>query len=93
MNQRRKFSSEQKAQIVLTIIKKESTLLEVSQKYSITPSLLHKWRDLFLAKAASVFNENNDESDKDKKIKHYEHVIAKITTQNDFLEKVLMVTR
>lgn len=93
MNQRRKFTGEQKTHIVLELLKGELTPLELSKKHHIVPSLLHKWRDTFLAKAASVFKDRNDETDKDKKIKHYEHVIAKITTQNDFLEKVLLVTR
>ncbi len=93
MNQKRKFSSEQKAQIVLSVIKKELTIMEASQKHQVTPGLIHKWREVFLQKSMSVFNDGKDESDKDRKIKHYEHVIAKITTQNDFLEKVLAVTR
>lgn len=93
MNQRRKFSSEQKAQIVLAVLKKESTILELSNKHQITPSLIHKWKDAFLEKANSIFDDGKDESDKDRKIKHYEHVISKITTQNDFLEKVLAVTK
>lgn len=93
MKIRRKFSSEQKAQMVLSVIKKESSALEVSKKHDIAPSLIGRWRDDFLAKAPTVFDTNKDESDKDKKIKHYEFIISKLTTQNDFLEKVLAVTK
>lgn len=46
-----------------------------------------------MAKVATLFETNKDESEKDKKMKHYEYVIAKLTTQNDFLEKVLAVAR
>ena len=93
MKTRRKFSSEQKAQIVLLIIKKEKSLVDISKEQNLAPSLIHKWKEEFLAKAPSVFETNKDESDKDRKMKHYEHVISKITTQNDFLEKVLAVTQ
>jgi transposase len=93
MKERRKFSSEQKAQIVLAVLKKEATILELSNRYQITPSLVHKWRDAFLEKVNSIFDDGKEESDKDRKIKQYEHVISKITTQNDFLEKVLAVTK
>ena len=93
MKERRKFSSEQKAQIVLSVIKNELTALEASKKHEIAPGLIYKWRDEFLAKASTVFETNKDESEKDKKVRHYEYVIAKLTTQNDFLEKVLAVTR
>lgn len=93
MKTRRTFTSEQKVQIVLSVIKKELTVVEASQKHQITPSLIHKWRDAFLQKAHLAFEENQVESGKDKKIKRYEYVITKLTTQNDFLEKVLTVTK
>lgn len=93
MKTRRTFSSEQKVQIVLSILKKELTIVEASQKHQITPSLIHKWRDAFLEKAHLAFADSRDESDKDRKLKKYEYVITKLTTQNDFLEKVLLVTK
>ena len=92
MQKRRKFSSEQKAQIVFSVLKGES-LLEVGKKHNITPSLIHKWKEHFEQKASTVFNIGKEEQEMDRKIKHYEHVITKITTQNDFLEKVLAVAR
>lgn len=93
MRQRRTFSAKQKTDIVLSIIKNEATILEISRIHSITPSLLHKWKDNFLKNAHTAFEETNNETEKDKKIAKYEHIITKLTTQNDFLEKVLQVTR
>jgi transposase-like protein len=93
MKEKRKFSSELKTQIVLSVIKNELTALEAAKKHEITTSLVYKWRDEFLAKASTVFDTNKAEVEKDKKMKHYEYVITKLTTQNDFLEKVLAVTK
>lgn len=93
MKEKRKFSSEQKAQIVLSVVKKELTALEAGKKHQITPGLIHKWVDNFLAKAHRVFEESQNDKERNKKVQHYEWVIAKLTTQNDFLEKVLAVTR
>ena len=90
---RRKFGSEQKAQIVLAIIKNEVSAIEASKKHEIAPGLIYKWRDEFLEKAHTVFEVDKDETETDKKMKHYEHVISKLTTQNDFLDKVLAATR
>ena len=90
---RRKFGSEQKAQIVLSIIKNEVSAIDASKKYEIAPGLIYKWRDEFLEKAHTVFEVGKDEHEADKKMKHYEHVISKLTTQNDFLDKVLAATR
>ena len=93
MNEKRKFSSEQKAQIVLQVLKKEMTALEASKKHDLAPSLIYKWIEEFNSRVPRIFQSDSGDSDKDKKLKHYEHVIAKITTQNDFLEKVLAVTK
>lgn len=93
MKEKRKFSSELKTQIVLSVIKRELTALEVARKYDLAPSLVYKWQDEFLTKAKTVFETNKSESDQDKKVKHYEYIITKLTTQNDFLEKVLAVIK
>ncbi len=89
MEKRRKFTSELKAQIVMKIIKGESTVSEESKKYNILPGLIHKWRDTLINNIKTVFDSDKQDQIKDKKIKKYEYVISKITTQNDFLEKVL----
>lgn len=93
MKEKRTFSGEQKAQIVLSVLKKEVTALEASKKHNIAPSLVYKWQEEFLSKASTIFETNKTEAEKDRKMKHYEHVIAKITTQNDFLDKILTATR
>lgn len=89
MKTRRTFSPEQKTKIVLSIIDGSKTVLEVSRDYAITPSLIHKWKEHFLKEASQVFATDTAQREEQKKIKHYEHVIAKLTTQNDFLDKVL----
>lgn len=93
MKTRRKFSGEQKAQIVLSILKKEKSLVDISKEQNLAPSLIHKWKEEFIEKAGTIFENKNEENEDKRKIRHYEHVITKITTQNDFLEKVLAVTR
>jgi transposase-like protein len=93
MKTRRKFTSAQKTHIVLSIISKESTILEVSKKENLAPSLIATWKDQYLAESYKAFEKSSDETEKDLKIRKYEHVITKLTTQNDFLEKVLLVTK
>lgn len=89
MKTRRKFSPEQKARIVLSVIDGSQTVLEVSRQYDIGPALVHKWRDQFVKQASTVFASTTENRAEQQKIKHYEHIIAKLTTQNDFLDKVL----
>jgi len=89
MKTRRKFSPEQKSKIVLSIIDGSKTVLEISREHELSPSLIHKWKDHFLAEAAMVFTSTKEDNEDRQKIKKYEHIITKLTTQNDFLDKVL----
>ena len=67
-------------------------MANISRKYDISPVLINRWKEKLMDSADDVFSRKVDK-EKDQKIKHYEHVIAKLTTQNDFLEKVLTVLR
>lgn len=89
MKVRRTFSPEQKATIVLSVIDGSKTVLEVSREHELSPGLIHKWKDHFLTEANTVFATKQADNEDKRKIKKYEHVIAKLTTQNDFLDKVL----
>jgi transposase-like protein len=89
---KRTFTATQKSAIVLSVITKSKTLQEVCTEHTIVPSLIHKWRERFLTDAHTIF-EDPASTALDKKVNRYEHVIAKLTTQNDFLERVLLVTK
>ena len=90
--QKRTFSPAKKSAIVLAVITNKSTLQEVCTEHQIVPSLVHKWKERFIKDAHTIF-EDPANREVDKKVQKYEHVIAKLTTQNDFLERVLLVTK
>lgn len=89
---RRKFTNEQKSNIVLELLTNKHTPTELCKKHNIQTPLLYRWRDEFIKNAASVFKKQ-PETLESEKIKNYEHIIAKLTTQNDFLDKVLAIVR
>lgn len=88
MRKRRTFTAKQKASIVLEVLQSGNSEFSIAKKYELSPALLSKWRSEFLLNADKVFNKQEDK-EQAKKIQKYEHVITKLTTQNDFLEKVL----
>jgi transposase-like protein len=90
---KRTFTSSQKAAIVLSVLRKEVTVPEAAAKHNIVPSLIHKWQTHFLSKAEHIFDTPREETAKEKQLTRYEHVIGKLTTQNDFLERVLAVMK
>ncbi len=58
--QRRTWSPEEKANIVLEILREESTLAEISQKYDIEP-VLSRWKSDFINNMSSVFDKKGED--------------------------------
>jgi len=67
MEKRRNFTPEQKAKIVIEILREEKTLSEIAAEHEIHPNLLSRWKAEFLSNAGRVFNKETDEVEK---IKH-----------------------
>ena len=89
---RKKISSTTKLNAVLESIEGKESMANISRKYDISPVLINRWKQKLMDSADDIFSRKVGK-EKDQKIKHYEHVITKLTTQNDFLEKVLTVLR
>lgn len=85
---RTKYSADQKAKIVLQNLRGTS-IGELSREHGISPGLIHKWKDQFMANVGSIFETNKDKEADTRKIEQYEKTIGKLVTQNDFLEHVL----
>lgn len=94
--QRRYFTPEQKLQVVLESIQRDTTLEAVSRKYNIVASVIIRWRREFKEKAAVVFTDKRNligrakangfkpgESPDDLK-----RIIGELTVQNEILKKV-----
>jgi transposase-like protein len=64
MEKRRNFTPEQKAKIVIEILREEKTLSEIAAEHEIHPNLLSRWKAEFLSNAGRVFNKETDEVEK-----------------------------
>jgi transposase-like protein len=61
MNKRRNFTPEQKAKIVLEVLREEKTLNEIAAEYEIHPNMISRWKAEFINNAAKVFSKETDE--------------------------------
>ena len=86
---KRNFAGTLKVEIVMKLIKGEKTISELCKEYEIVPGLVYNWKDQLMVKAHTIYDSTPETKNQDEKIKKYEMVIAKLTTQNDFLDKVL----
>lgn len=89
---RRTWTPEDKAAIVLEILREENTLAEISKKYDVSQQLLSRWKAEFIANMPAVFNKKNEEVDKLKQDHEDEKEllvkkIGELTMDVDWLKK------
>lgn len=63
---RRNFTPEQKAKIVIEVLREEKTLNEIAAEQEIHPNMLSRWKAEFLSNAGRVFSKETDELEKAK---------------------------
>lgn len=90
------YSAEQKAKIVLELLKEEQTIAELATKYKITSQSISKWKKQFLENASLAFEpakavqEFKDElKSKDAEIEDLQKQLGKSTMEKEWLAKKL----
>jgi len=94
--QRRQFTPEQKLQVVLESLQRDTTLDAVSRKYNIVTSVILRWRKDFREKAAVVFSDKRNPKGKavangyrpGESPDELKRIIGELTVQNEILKKV-----
>ena len=94
--QRRHFTPEQKMQVVLESLQRDTTMEAVSRKYSIVSSVIIRWRREFKEKAAVVFSDKRNPKGKavangykpGESPDDLKRIIGELTVQNEILKKV-----
>ena len=93
MSRKRKhYTSEEKARIVLELIREESTLNEVAHKYEVSPQLISRWESEFLENMVVVFDKKATDVEKLKKEHEAEkealvNQIGRLTIDVEWLKK------
>ncbi len=88
MRERRTFNAEFKAKVVLELISGKKGLMEASREYGIKDTVLSRWRQEFLERAAQVF-EKPKLDEHEKEVAELERMIGRLTLQLDMAKKVL----
>jgi transposase-like protein len=89
MVSRRSFTAEYKAKVVLELIAGAKSLAQASREYSIKDTVLSRWKQEFLAKAAQVFEQPKEVQEKEVKIAELERMVGRLTMQLELQKKVL----
>ena len=88
---RRKFTSKFKLKVVLEALKEQRTLVELAQKYEITPQHISTWKREFLDGAENVFGSEPKEKKSEAELEKENllKIIGELKVANDFLTKAL----
>ncbi len=88
MKERRTFSPEFKARVVLELISGKKGLMEASREYNIKDTVLSRWKQEFLERAAQVF-EQPKSNEQEARVAELERMVGRLTLQLDMAKKVL----
>jgi transposase-like protein len=88
MAERRKFSAEFKAKVVLELISGEKGLMQASREYGIKDSVLSRWKQEFLERAPQVFAQPKARDPQEERIAELERMVGRMTLQLDMAKKV-----
>jgi transposase len=89
---RKKYVPEEKAKIVLEVLREKNTLAEIANKYDVSQQLISRWKSEFLGNMATVFDKKTNAVEK-LKLEHEaekEALVTKIgqlTIDIDWLKK------
>jgi len=92
---RKQYTAEFKLKVVLESLQRETTIEEVRQKFGVSTSMIHRWRQEFQEKAADIFVDKRDPRQKaqaqgfapGESPDDLKKLIGELTVQNDILKK------
>jgi len=94
MEKRRKFKPEEKANVVLEVLREEKTLTVIAAEYEVHPNQLSRWKTEFLQNAGRAFSKEKEEENIDKVKQSYEkekdelhRQIGQLKVEVDWLKK------
>ena len=89
MRQRRNFSPEFKAQVVLEVLNGTKSAAEICREHNLKPDLLSHWKNQFLANASKVFENGNAADPQQARIEELERLAGKQSLEIEILKKAL----
>jgi transposase-like protein len=87
MAQRRKFTAEFKAQVVLDLVSGAKSAAELCRQHQLNPQLLARWKTEFLERAPLLFQQEAMQSQEQERIAELERVVGRLTMQLEITKK------
>lgn len=86
---RRTHSADFKLDTVMEGIRGEKSVAQICRERGIKDVLYYKWRDIFIERAAEIFESqrNTAQKEKEERVAELERMIGKLALENEILKK------
>jgi transposase-like protein len=84
---RRQYSAEFKAKVVLQVLSGEKTASDLCRAHKLNPNVLNRWRKEFLEQSPSIFERGEVGNEHEQKIAELERLVGQLTVQLEIAKK------
>jgi transposase-like protein len=90
--QRRTFSAEFKARVVLEVLTGQKTAAQVCREQQLKPELLSRWKAEFVTHAGSVFAGDEREQQAERRIAELERLVGRLSLELEVAKKAALLS-
>jgi transposase len=91
MTQRRRFTAEFKAQVVLDLLSGSKSAAELCRQHQLNPQVLSRWKTEFVERAPLVFEQDQLHSQEQERIAELERAVGRLTMRLDIAKKASLL--
>ena len=88
MNQRRNFTPQFKARVVLEVLTKLRTTAQVCREYDLKEQVVTRWKAEFLERAPTLFASERQQDQDQARIAELERLVGRLTMELEIAKKV-----
>jgi transposase len=90
--QRRSFSAEFKARVVLDVLTGQKTVAQVCREQQLKPELLSRWKAEFVTHARSVFSGDERDHQAERRIAELERLVGRLSLELEVAKKAALLS-
>jgi transposase len=86
---RRTYTAEFKLDTVMEGLQGKKSVAQICRERRIKDTLYYKWRDIFIERAAEIYDNTggHEQQEKDERIAELERMVGKLAMENEVLKK------
>lgn len=84
---RRQYSAEFKAKVVLQVLTGEKTSSDICRTHKLNTNVVNRWRKEFLEQASSIFERGDKGNEEEQRIAELERLVGQLTLQLEIAKK------